>query len=357
MAGLLQKQQRLLLHKAASFPGLSLLFSTVVGVSFQVSTKKHLLGSSQSFALQKRTLSIGGVYPPIATPFEKGDEEAIAWKHLRENLTKWNQVKSLRGYLVQGSNGEYCYLTTQERIEMISKVRQWSSKDKLVLAGSGMESTAATIEMTLAMAEAGADAAVVITPCYFKNRMTNEALVSHFTAVADKSSIPIILYSVPANTGLDLSVEVVIRLAQHSNIIGIKDSGGDVTKIGHMVHATRDDKFSVLAGSAGFLLPALQVGAVGGICALANCLPREVAHLQELYSTGEWAEAKALQHRLIRPNMMVTKGLGVPGLKKAMDWKGYYGGPVRRPLLPLNPPEENSLKKVFQDETFLSASE
>jgi len=206
MAGLLQNR---LLHKAAFFPGLSLLFSTV--------------GS-------KRTLSIGGVYPPIATPFEKGDEQAIAWKHLRENLTKWNQVESLRGYLVQGSNGEYCYLTTQERIEMISKVRQWSSKDKLVLAGSGMESTAATIEMTLAMAEAGADAAVVITPCYFKNRMTNEALVSHFTAVADKSSIPIILYSVPANTGLDLSVEVVSKLAKHSNIIGIKDSGGDVTK-------------------------------------------------------------------------------------------------------------------------------
>ena len=175
------------------------------------------------------------MYPPIATPFEKGDEQAIAWKHLRENLTKWNQVESLRGYLVQGSNGEYCYLTTQERIEMISKVRQWSSKDKLVLAGSGMESTAATIEMTLAMAEAGADAAVVITPCYFKNRMTNDALVSHFTAVADKSSIPIILYSVPANTGLDLSVEVVSKLAKHSNIIGIKDSGGDVTKIAHMV--------------------------------------------------------------------------------------------------------------------------
>ena len=311
--------------------------------------------------LQRRTLSIGGVYPPIPTPFgggvEENNDEAIAWKHLQGNLTKWNQVKSLRGYLVQGSNGEYCYLATQERIEMISKVRQWSSSDKLVLAGSGMESTAGTIEMTLAMGEAGADAAVVITPCYFKNRMTDEALISHYTAVADTSRIPIILYSVPANTGLDLSVQVVSQLAKHPNIIGIKDSGGDITKIAQMVHATRKENFDILAGSAGFLLAALQVGAVGGICALANCLPREVAHLQELFSSGEWEKARTLQHRLILPNTMVTKGLGVPALKKAMDWKGYYGGPVRKPLLPLNSQEENSLKKVFTEESFLSTSE
>merc|ERR1711976_1155775 len=169
------------------------------------------------------------------------------------------------------------------------------------------------------MGEAGADAAVVITPCYFKNRMIDEALISHYTAVADTSRIPIILYSVPANTGLDLSVQVVSQLAKHPNIIGIKDSGGDITKIAQMVHATRKENFDILAGSAGFLLAALQVGAVGGICALANCLPREVAHLQELFSSGE--------------------------LEKAMDWKGYYGGPVRKPLLPLNSQEENSLKK------------
>ena len=237
---------------------------------------------------------------------------------------------------------------------MISKVRQWASKDKIVLAGSGMESTIATIDMTRAMAEAGADAAVVITPCYFKNRMTDQALLSHFTAVADSSPIPIILYSVPANTGLDLSVEVAVKLSAHPNIIGIKDSGGDITKIGQLVHATKGQNFQVLAGSASFLLAALHVGAVGGICALANVLPREVAHLQSMYSEGKWKEATSLQHRLIRPNGLVTRGLGVPGLKKAMDWKGFYGGPVRRPLLPLNSQEENTLRKVFQDESFLS---
>ena len=201
------------------------------------------------------------MYPPITTPFN--EDESIAWDKLQSNLEKWNQVESLRGYLVQGSNGEYCYLTSEERIQMIEKVCQWSGKDKLVLAGSGMESTRATIEMTNAMAKAGAHAAVVITPCYFKGRMTAESLIQHFNKVADESSIPIILYSVPANTTLDLPVEVAIKLSQHPNIVGIKDSGGDITKIAQMVHGTKDQEFGILAGSASFLLPALQVGAIG----------------------------------------------------------------------------------------------
>ncbi len=128
-----------------------------------------------------RSLDISGVYPPITTPFN--NDETIAWDKLKSNLETWNKVQSLRGYLVQGSNGEYCYLTTQERVEMISKVREFAAKDKLVLAGSGMESTTATIKMTNDMAAAGADAAVVITPCYFKSRMTSQALTDHFTRV------------------------------------------------------------------------------------------------------------------------------------------------------------------------------
>ena len=147
---------------------------------------------------------------------------------------------------------------------------------KLVLAGSGCESTRATIQMTAAMAEAGADAAVVITPSYFKAKMSGPVLEQHFRAVADASPIPIVLYSVPANTSIDLPSDVVVRLSCHPNIVGIKDSGGDVAKIGEMVAATEQEDFQVLAGSASFLLPALTVGAVGGICALANILPAQV---------------------------------------------------------------------------------
>ncbi len=148
--------------------------------------------------------------------------------------------------------------------------------DKLVLAGSGCESTRATIQMTAAMAAAGADAAVVITPSYFKAKMSGPALEQHFRAVADASPVPVVLYSVPANTAIDLAADSVARLSRHPNIIGVKDSGGDVAKIGEMVAATEGEDFQVLAGSASFLLPALTVGAVGGICALANVLPAQV---------------------------------------------------------------------------------
>jgi len=329
---------------------MSAFLSKTRKIAFLLSESK--LACSTRACSTSGSLSIHGVFSPITTPFH--EDESIAWPQLQANLLRWNEVEGLRGYLVQGSNGEYCYLNREERVAMIEKVRQWAAKDKLVLAGSGCESTKDTVEMTAAMANAGADVAVVITPCYFKNRMNDEALYEHYQRVADASPIPVVLYSVPANTGLDLSVNVVLRLASHPNIVGIKDSGGDITKIAHMVHSTKAQKFQILAGSAGFLLPALSVGAVGGICALANVLPEEVSELQKLYHENRIDEAQALQHRLLIPNATVTKGLGVPALKKSMDWLGYYGGPVRRPLLPLSATEEAHLQKVFRSEHFVA---
>ena len=207
--------------------------------------------------------------------------------------------------------------------------------------------------MTSEMAKAGADAAVVITPSYFKAKMNNSALIQHFEAVADASPIPVILYSVPANTTLDLAPEAVAKLSGHPNIIGMKDSGGDITKMGKMVHETKTQEFQLLAGSAGFLLSSLTVGAVGAISALANALPNEVCQLQALYQTGDLEQARDLQHRLIGPNGAVTKVHGVAGLKTAMEWFGFYGGPTRKPLLPLNEAEVTFLRASFQKETFL----
>jgi len=288
-------------------------------------------------------MDLKGIYPPICTPFDT--TESIDWDKLAFNMKKWNK-EDLRGYLVEGSNGEYCYLSQDERVEFVRRVKSLSG-DKLLLAGSGCESTKATIEMTNAMAEAGADAAVVITPFYFKAKMSAIALEEHFTAVADVSSIPIILYSVPANTGIDLAVDVITRLARHPNIIGIKDSGGDITKIGQIVADTVGDDFQVLAGSASFLLPALAIGAVGGICALANVLPQQICNLQKLFDEGRYEEAKLLQHKLIEPNSAVTKLHGVPGLKSSLDWFGYYGGPCRKPLRPLSETETQQLRQAF----------
>lgn len=150
-------------------------------------------------------MDISGIYPPITTPFDK--EENIDWTALKSNMDKWNSVP-FRGYVVQGSNGEYAYMTASERLELVSRVKGMMSDGKLLIAGSGCESTRATIEMTNGMADAGADAALVVTPCFYKSGMTDDAMLAHFTKVADNSKIPVILYSVPANTGLDLNAEV-----------------------------------------------------------------------------------------------------------------------------------------------------
>jgi len=295
-------------------------------------------------------LDLSGIYPPISTPFNQ--DESIAYDKLKSNLEIWDKIP-FRGYVVQGSNGEYVYLSVEERVEMVKRVREIIPSDKLIIAGSGCESTSHTIEMTQKMATAGADAALVITPFYFKNGMNNEALYKHFTQVADKSPIPVIVYNVPPNTGLDMDPDLIIKLSTHPNIIGLKDSAGDISKIGNLVYKTKSNDFQILAGSASFLYPALSVGCVGGVCALANVLGSEVCQLYKLFMQSKHEEAQHLQHRLIAPNMAVTRQFGVPGLKQAMDWFGLYGGPTRSPLVPVTPQQMETLRKSFSDNKFL----
>jgi len=197
------------------------------------------------------------------------------------------------------------------------------------------------------MAQAGADVALVVTPCYYRGRMTAAALEQHYRQVADASPIPVVLYSVPANTGLDLPAQVAISLAKHPNIIGMKDSGGDVTKIGYMAHETRAEDFQILAGSAGFLLGALAVGAVGGVCALANIAAARLTCLWKCFCQGNTMKAREIQLPLIEANTAVTSRFGVPGLKAAMDLLGYYGGPVRSPLMPLPEEDKVTLRNIL----------
>ncbi|XP_075613621.1 4-hydroxy-2-oxoglutarate aldolase, mitochondrial [Balearica regulorum gibbericeps] len=292
----------------------------------------------------EHTLDLRGIFPPLATPFSPTQE--VDYARLEGNLCRYASIP-FRGLVVLGSNGEYPYLAPRERLELVSCVRRALPKDRLLLAGSGCESTQATIELTVSMAEAGADVALVVTPCYYRGAMTSAALVQHYTEVADASPIPVVLYSVPANTGLDLSLEAVLTLAQHPNIVGIKDSGGDITRMGLMVHKTRQEDFQVLAGSAGFLLASYALGASGGVCALANVLGAPLCQLDRLCREGRWQEARDLQHRLIEPNVAVTHRFGIPGLKRAMEWFGYYGGPCRAPLAPLSPPQVEELRGTF----------
>ncbi len=293
--------------------------------------------------MAKPTLRLDGVFPPIPTPF--GESGEILFDRLVDNLDGWNE-EPLSGYVVGGSNGEFPLLTIEERVEVVRRVRQAAAPDRLVIAGSGMESTQATSELCEQMAGAGADAAIVVTPGYYKGRMTTAALIAHFHTVADRSPLPIILYNVPANTGVDLSAEAAIELSHHVRIIGMKDSAGDVVKLARIVSGSAEG-FQVLAGSAGFFLAALAVGAVGAVAALANISASALDSLLRAFRSGKLEEARRIQGRLLEANAAVTSRFGVPGLKAAMDWTGRYGGPPRPPLLPLGEAERNLVRAAL----------
>lgn len=298
---------------------------------------------------EQSQLSLTGIFPPITTPFT--DDGNIGFDHLKANIARWNE-EPLSGYVVGGSNGEFVSLSVGERVEVVREARRAIPSDRLLIAGAGMESTSGTIELTKKMADVGADAVIVVTPSYFTSKMNPAALEHHYRAVADASPLPVILYSVPANTGIDLPVEVVIQLAPHQKIIGIKDSGGSVAKIGWMVHQTPND-FQVLAGSASFALGALAVGAVGMVGALANIAGMRLAALMGYFHSGDLIRAREIQLALIEVNAAVTSEFGVAGLKVAMDMMGYFGGPVRAPLLPLNDEEKATLRIILKEADLL----
>ena len=197
-------------------------------------------------------LSLAGIFPPIPTPFD--EDENVILDRLGENLERWAKVP-LSGYVVGGSNGEFVSLNQDERIEVLRYVCEKVGAERLVIAGSGLHSTRETVKQTIAMAEVGARAALVVTPGYYKSRMEPAALLAHYKQVADRSPIPIILYNVPANTGINMSADTIVSLSEHANIIGVKDSSGDTGKIAEIVLRAPDD-FQVLAGSASFFLSA-----------------------------------------------------------------------------------------------------
>lgn len=298
-----------------------------------------------------KKLSLLGAYAPIPTPFDA--DGAVAHDKLAGNIARWSKT-SLAGLLVLGSNGEFTYLSDEEKLEVLKSARQAIPKDKLFIAGTGCESTRSTLELTEHAAAIGADAAIVLTPSYYTSKMDAQAMRRHFLELAERSSLPIILYNMPACTGVDLSAETVVELAQHPNIVGIKDSSGNVVKLGDIIRAA-PPTFNVLAGSASFLYPALVLGAVGGIMALGNIAPEQCHRIYQYTQEGRHEEARQLQLRMIPPNIAVTARFGVPGLKLALDWLGYYGGPVRSPLGPLDEAQQATLRAILVEGGILPA--
>lgn len=293
--------------------------------------------------MDKPTISLHGVFPPIPTPFDaQGEVDCGA---LTANLERWNAY-GLAGYVVVGSNGEAAFLTEEEKRRVWETARRAIPADKLLIAGTGCESTRQTIALTQLAAEAGADAALVVTPHYYGQMVSPQALLCHYQAVADASPIPIILYTVPKFTHVDLDAATIARASLHSNIVGIKDSSGDLIKLADTVGLSGPD-FQVLAGSGGFFLAGLAVGAVGCVPALGNVAPQEVIDIQHLFRARRMDDAAELQRRLVPVNTAVTARFGIPGLKAALDMLGYYGGPVRAPLMDLGESDRRSLQDIL----------
>src|SRR4030066_2296081 len=199
-----------------------------------------------------------------------------------------------------------------------------------MLVGTGTESTQETIRFTNQMAKMGADCALVVTPSYFKGSMKPQVLYDHFIAVAESSKTGILIYNVPQFTGINLEPEVAAKLSEHSNIIGIKDSSGNIGQLSEMIHLSKKG-FAVFVGSAPVFFPALCIGAVGGILAVANVVPRECVQIQNLFSAKKLDQARTLQSRLTPLAKAVTTKHGIGGLKVAMDLAGHFGGRTRSP--------------------------
>lgn len=285
-----------------------------------------------------------GIFAPIPTPFI---DEEIAYDKLGENLAKWGNT-GLSGIVVLGSNGEQPNVDEEEKVELWAYARKHFPKDKLVIAGTGCESTRATIRVTKEAADVGADAALIISPHYFKANMTDAALEQYYKDVADASPIPILLYNMPANTGLNMTPSLVKRLCHHPNIKGIKDSSPNIVQISEILRDVPQD-FAVFAGSASFLMPSLVMGASGGTLALANVAPDLCVNIYDFVRAGQFDKARAIQKSILRLNNLVTAKYGVAGLKAALDMIGYFGGLPRRPILPLGEREKEEIKVALEE--------
>lgn len=291
-----------------------------------------------------QNLSLSGVFTPIITPFDPDGN--VAHDMLISNLEKWNRT-GLKGYIVLGSNGENVHLDEQEKIAVLKTARQAIPPGRLMIAGTGAGSTRMTISLTEAAASIGADAALVVHPSYYKGQMTGPVLVEYYRTVAEASPIPVMIYNLPPATGIDMTADTLVELAQHPNIIGVKDTSGNIPKMAETIRRAGPD-FAVLAGSANFFYPSLAFGVTGGILALANVAPTESVAMYGHFMAGELEKGRELYLRMLPVNQAVTGRFGISGLKAAMDMVGYYGGLARRPLLPLNHSQREELAAILK---------
>jgi 4-hydroxy-2-oxoglutarate aldolase len=276
-------------------------------------------------------MNIAGFYHPLVTPFSpsgEADEAAIARNAARYVAT------GLTGLVVLGSNGESPQLEDDESDRIIAAVRSVVPTGRPLLAGAARESTRATIAACRRAAALGVDAVMVRTPAFYKNMMTSDAFVQHFTAVADASPVPVVLYNVSMYTGVTLQADAVATLSRHPNIVGLKESGNDMQLLGDYLSASAGQDFAVLCGSATSLFSALALGAHGAVLALSGLATAECLALRDHMREGRYDEARALQQRLLPLGRAIGAQHGVPGLKAALTLMGFETGAPRLPLRP-----------------------
>ncbi len=285
-----------------------------------------------------------GVFAPVATIF--ADDGELDLDAFQANMARY-ATSALDGVVLLGSNGEFALLDGDEKLRLIEAGVEAVGGRKVVMAGTGAESTRDTIELTKRAAALGIDYALIVTPHYYKPRYDHAANLAHYHAVADASPVPVIVYVMAAYTGVDLPTNLVTELSAHPNIVGVKDSGGNAPKVAEMV-AGASPGFGVLAGSASFLYAALCLGATGGILALGNIAPDMCAELARLFHAGEHDAARALQARMLVPNAAVTSRFGIPGLKVAMEAVGLRGGVPRLPMQPLSEKDADEVRRIVR---------
>ena len=283
-----------------------------------------------------------GIYAALVTPFVGED---VALEKFKDNIRKYNAF-DLDGYVVLGSTGECVSLSDQESKSLVAAAKETADQGKRVIAGTARESTKMTIEFTNQLAGLGIDAALVRPPSYYKSKMTRDVLNQHYQRIADKSKMPIIIYNIPQNTGISLESQLVIELSKHPNIIGLKESSGNLAFLGEVVPQVPVD-FSYLVGSGSVFLPGLVMGASGAILSVANAAPALCIKIFQSFNEGKITEAARLQHDLIPLNKAIMETYGIPGLKYTLDRQGFFGGHCRLPLLPIEAKGKEELDRLL----------
>jgi len=350
---------------------------------------------------------LSGIFPPITTPFYPDGN--VYYKKLEANVERYSRTP-IAGIVVLGSTGEAILLSDDERRQVLKIARVAAANHKVLIAGTGIESASETLRLTDYAAQLGYDVAMVRTPHYYKGQMKPPNMLAFYRFVADRSPLPVIIYNFPQATGYDMPAELVIELADHPNIIGIKESSGDVEKARKIVEGTRHVKrsatvtetfdavtarmlkaasegsgpggelvpvaalagplkpssagvsvvgalktrpkevgFQVLVGAAHKLESSLQVGAVGAILAFAVAAPTACYEIFAAWKEGDFELARLKQERIAKAAERVVSGLSIPGAKYAMDLNGYFGGPVRLPLLPLTADLKTEVEQLLAD--------